>query len=473
MTFLLRCVFILVVFLIRSPAESFEKKLVELSQEFLEKNFSVFKLQEDAVLMQLNYKTKSLEKRWSLLGKVSRQRDNLERYPRSVDFPSHQKHVYGIDVTRNFSFGGSLTFSNELSKDMFPDYKYYGPIQGLSYTQDLGANFLGRKFYSELEQARLNVEYMDAFKEEEIQEELYLFILKYMEIRLAKTMFFLEKEALKRADKRLDFVREKVKDGLREQVDLYQSQSAFLSRQELLNNVYAEVITALKAVSEKLGRGIKEEEVLPFSFEKEKSVVSAVGNLKNNLSLKTLNFKVKQEETALRTSQYDLWPQIKFQVGYKSNDYDSLPTKAFYRAQIVSGNRHNFFETLLSLEMPLGFQKEKIEIQKTQALLNISKKHYDFYEKRLKKRAEGLLHRIWESKTKLVSVRERLRLAQKILSEYNSLYRLGRVNLDQVIRAEEDLIDTQKNLVNDLFSKRDLNLLLASLYGSLRAYLKI
>ena len=469
----MRYAFILLIFSIEIGIQSFEEELVKFSREFLENNFSVFKFREDVVLSELNYKTKSLEKRWGLSGTISRQRDKLEKGPRDNALPESQKRVYGINIVKDFSLGGSLTFSNEFPKTLSAHQKHYGPIQSLSYTQDLGANLLGRKYGGELKQSRLSMEYTRAFKNENVQEELRRFIREYMELRLSKTLLALEKEALKRARKRLSFVRERVQNGLREQVDLYQSQTALLSRQEQLNNVNVRLMTSLKAVSKRLARDVREGEFSSFSFEKKRPITPPTGILKDNLALKSLKAKKKQEEVALQRSQYDLRPKFRLKTEYRSNDYDSSGSKAFNRAQIFSDSQNDFFETSLSLEMPLSFQQERIEVQKAKALFNISSRHYDFRKGELKRNVEGLLYHIGEIEKKLVSVRERLLLAQKSLSEYNNLYRLGRVNLDQVIRAEEELINTQKNLADNLFSQRDLYLQLASLYGNLKDYLKI
>lgn len=87
------------------------------------------------------------------------------------------------------------------------------------------------------------------------------------------------------------------------------------------------------------------------------------------------------------------------------------------------------------------------------------------------KSEESLLTQIDLLEKNLVSVKSRKDLALVALQEMTKLYNRGRADLDQVIRAEESLINTEKSFVQYLAQREGLIYKLASLYGTLEEYL--
>ena len=67
--------------------------------------------------------------------------------------------------------------------------------------------------------------------------------------------------------------------------------------------------------------------------------------------------------------------------------------------------------------------------------------------------------------------KERLSISRRVLKEYTRLYRVGKSDLDQLIRAEESLINTEKSLLNYYILYENQLLNLASLYGKTIEYL--
>jgi len=85
----------------------------------------------------------------------------------------------------------------------------------------------------------------------------------------------------------------------------------------------------------------------------------------------------------------------------------------------------------------------------------------------LKSSIEALDEQIVILKTNLVSINKRLELASMALDEYTKLYARGKADLDQVIRAEEDLINTQKSKIQYLSQINNLNFSKKSLTSDL------
>ena len=67
----------------------------------------------------------------------------------------------------------------------------------------------------------------------------------------------------------------------------------------------------------------------------------------------------------------------------------------------------------------------------------------------------------------LKSIVSRYNLAKSSLAEYNRLYSRGRVSLDQVIRSEEDLINTEKSFVQYKVQREKAYYSLLDIYGEL------
>jgi outer membrane protein len=73
--------------------------------------------------------------------------------------------------------------------------------------------------------------------------------------------------------------------------------------------------------------------------------------------------------------------------------------------------------------------------------------------------------------TNILSAKRRLSLSKLALREYNKLYSKGRADLDQLIAAEETLINTEVNFIQYLAQRERLIHGLAFLYGNLKSFM--
>ena len=169
---------------------------------------------------------------------------------------------YGIEFNRSFFRGGTLGLSNRLGKNPGA----YGFYQGLSYTQALGSNFMGRSFLNELDRLKMGIDHSRLQGEASVQDALHLFAREYVSVKLNETLYTLQKEALDRAKKRVVFIEERVRNGLKERVDLYQSRAAVLSQEEQLSNIQGDVTDGLYALSRQIGRDVAKGEVAGFAL---------------------------------------------------------------------------------------------------------------------------------------------------------------------------------------------------------------
>ena len=464
----------LLIFLRILPLSAFEADLERLSREFLTKNFHVLSLKERAFQEELNHTKKSLEKTWSLSGQTAYTDNASERGLDQSPLPGTKKHTYGINIKRDFSIGSSLSLSNEFSGTIpriSTGQKSYGFSQGLSYTQDLGANFFGRSYRSELEQFRLMADHSSSLANTGIEEGLYLFAVEYTFLRLQETLLKLQEEAVERAKERAAFVRQRVLNGLKERVDIYQSQMALLSQEEQLRIIRVAVVSGFHDFSQKLERQVEREELKRLSLDNDQPPRPSQGEVEGHPLLKGIKIDERIKKLAFSRAKHSLWPTINLKLEYRTNDYDPRFSQTFSRGRLSLDPRGHFLSAQASLDMPLDFGSEKAEIQRIGSQIRVNEAEYLFHRSRLEKQKQNTLYQLSEMGEKITSARQRKELAEKALNDYNTLYRQGRADLDQVIRAEEDLIATQKSLAQYLSSRRDLYLLLSSLHGGVSTYL--
>ena len=465
---------IILLLLVSCPLMALEETIRKLATEFLEKNIQVYRERERVLQREWDLDKKLQDNRWTLTGYSNRENNSLARGPLSSSL-DEKTTSHGMDLKRTFSFGGDLTFTNELNKMSYNIQTGYPTAydfsQSIAYGQDLGANFLGRKFSNELAELKTMVEYQKALKDDNIQRELYLFVREYENLRLNETLLHLQREARDRAERRVAFVREQVGNGLKERVDLYQSRMALLSAEEEVRILGANAASGLKGLSQKLQRNLTGEELTLLPLDQKEIPPPPSGGIEQNFSLEANRLNENIQKISLRQSEYDLFPKINFQIGYTTNDRDQQKKEVFRQGLLSSGTNSNALKAMLSLEMPLSFTSERIEIAQASSRLNIAKAQVSFRKKELEREEEKTLIQLTAVKEKILSARRRQNLARQSLAEYSAFYRRGRASLDQVIRAEEDLINTQKSLAQYIFLRTDLHLLLAVLHGNLETYL--
>ena len=451
--------------------------LVGLSREFLEKNPRILRLKEIVRQEEFNYGEKVHEKRWQALAQTAYSNDQMERSPQERSFFENRRHEYGLDFRRDFATGGSFTLSQGFSgltpRSSALRETSYEFVQGLSYSQDLGANFLGRNYRSELARARLNLDYSSSLREAGIQEELHGFASSYTDLKLHKTLLVLQDQAVERAKRRVSFVRQRVTTGLKERVDLYQSQMDLLSREEEKRSLLADIVSGLATLSREIGREVEDREVDPFSLEEKAREVTLppAGSVEGNLTLKSRKIEEKRRREDLTRAQQNLWPKVNLGLNYRINDYDPRASRALSRGHLAGPERRDFFSLEASLVMPLGLEREKSRIGRVKSEIRVAEAEYSLEKQRVAKEESVTLYRLSEMEERINSAQRRRELARLSLGDYNNLYTRGLADLDQVIRAEEDLINTQRSLAQYATSRQQLHLRLGLLYGNLLSYI--
>jgi outer membrane protein len=462
------CLFILVIFSFSSNAS-----LQNLAKEFLENNSEVLKSKAKKESSFLGISSVKAQNTWSLAYSGTKERDNLETVSAfSTRDTSTTNHLLSLE--KGFNWGGSFALNNSLLKYKSPNLSSpkNGFQQGFTYTQDLGANFLGRSFYSELEAAEEDYETAKASIDHALQISLYSFARSYSQAKLNFSLLKLQEAARDRAKRRRELIRRRVRDGLKEKVDLIQARIELLSAEEQVQSAKMQKNSSIESLSNSLHRNVTRVEVEDFDSKELNLNSIPSGNAAGNLEILSLESKRKSLKLMQSKVDYSFWPTINAGLTYNVNDFDNENSTAISEGNLLSSSR-SADETILSLNLiwAIGNENQKI----TRAINNIDLRVADMESNKLKlnflKTEESLLSQIKLLEKNLVSVKQRKKLTQSALKEMTKLYNRGRADLDQVIRAEESLINTERNFIQYLAEREGLVYKLASLYGTLQEYL--
>lgn len=461
------CLLTLVTFSFSSNAS-----LKQMTKEYLDNNSDILKSKAKADSSFLGISSYEAQKSWSLTYAGTKEKDNLESVSAfSTRDTSTTNHI--LSLGKGFNWGGNFSLNNTLLKYDSPSLRNpkNGFQQGFSYTQDLGANFLGRSYFSELDSIKEEYQSTKASIDHALQASLYSFALSYSQAKLNLSLLKLQEAALDRAKRRKELIRRRVRDGLKEKVDLIQARIELLSAEEQVKSAEMQRRSSLETLSNALHRNVTRNDVEPFDAKKLNFESIPAGSSAGNLEIQSLESKAKALNLTKESVDYSFWPTINAGITYNTNDFDDQKSTALDEGSLL-GSR-NADETIFSLNLvwSIGSESQKI----ARALNNIDLKVTEMETKKLKinflKTEESLLSQLELLEKNLVSVKERKSLTQSALKEMTKLYNRGRADLDQVIRAEESLINTERNFIQYLAQREGLVYKLASLYGTLEEYL--
>ena len=188
-------------------------------------------------------------------------------------------------------------------------------------------------------------------------------------------------------------------------------------------------------------------------------------NIQDNLKVRRLKGQLQKLRLELDNLQRQYIPGVTLSGTYRTNDVNEDSSAAFENGRL--GSDQNEYVVTLELKMPLDFTQErlkesrkKIEIRSLEMNLKKTLEELNFQQKSLQKEIAMLL------KNLQFSVR-RIGLSKKNLRENTRLYGIGKINFDRLIRAEENLINTERSYVNNWFQHELAVAKKVSLYAKL------
>lgn len=441
--------------------------LSQITEDYLKEGLDVLEANSGKEKSLLDIKSFQATRTWTLTASGTKLDANSESSSTYTVTP-YDSEAYSLGVAKAFEWGGTLSLSNSLTHIKSSSIDRNGFSQGLSYSQDLGKNFLGTTFFKDvaiLEKSSRVTEYV---QDQKIQLGLIGLANSYTNAQLNKSLLDLQGEAVDRAQKRLELIKGRVRDGLREQVDLIQARIALLSAEEQKKSFAIGLSSSMEKMAGYLHRSVKEDEIVTFQLLNDKRGLPE-GDVSKNLTIKELNEKLTLVAIQREKTDLSYIPAINLTAAVTNNDYDPARSEAISKGKL--GEDQKDVSATLSLSWAIGNAPQKIEDQKVAIDEKLAAAKTEKLSVSLNESSREFIKQIQLLNETVDSSRKRMSLAKSALDEYTKLYKRGKADLDQVIRAEEDLILTERSLVQNISQRQSLHFTLSSLYGNLRSYL--
>lgn len=444
--------------------------LANMANELLENNSGIIRAKSNIQASAYDIDMLKADKNWTFQYTPSYTKNRLE----SSELPEMgetRARIHNFALNKKFQWGGNLRISESLIQ---PDAKRrqlpHSYSQSIAYTQDLGANFFGRSFYKQLRISKSKHKISKISSKQSVQSSLLKLSSAYSSARLHKSVLALQIEAHKRAVKRLKLVRRRVKDGLKDKVDLYRTEAS--SRQQKENVVSAKVRLekALNELELLLHRKIKGDEIKPYTLSTKEPFITPQGTVDDNTAISIMREQEIMLEESLKKARSDLLPTFKFTAERTTNDMDSVRSETWKRGSLDKDQREIKLSLLLSF--PLGKSPQKVRKTKVVQELLTTRIEREKTITNIKYTVDSLRSRIDKFNDNIKSARRRRVYSKKALREINKLYKSGRVSIDGVISVEEALIETEKSIVNYLATRDMTAYALAAGYGALEQYVQ-
>ncbi len=446
-----------------------------LLEEFLAKNIDLKNRAVDVDLAKLQYQSLLIMKGLQLNFLGSRDDNQLDTA--SIISPTKSKNtIYSLGISKSFFSGTTLALSNGLINIDRSAVLSGSPVlinefsQEVKLTQKLGKNFLGRIEKSGLEQGEQNISLQKIAKSEYQDQKVQEFYSKYLQVLQNSENTMLQEKAYKRAVARTKLVKRKWKDGLAEKVEVLQAHNAQMTQKEQLQTFKMNTSATVAELESMLHRSIKIKEINVIDLEHHKVPSLPTGTLEGSSAFQKIEKQLALDKLKLTQSSYGIRPDVEFSASYKTNSYQADRFDAISNGYLGKGQRD--LQVAISVTSQWDFAAEKnslaqqqIAKQKSEYALSKISKNFSFQVDSFKREFKLL-------KNNIALAKERLVISKRVLQEYTRLYRVGKSDLDQLIRAEESLITTEKSLLNYYISYEQKTVSLASLYGHVVEYLQ-
>lgn len=464
----MKIILVLIGFISFSTRANFKK----LGSEFLVQNSSVQNLLGNTLIADQSIKLVESTLAPKVDGGISHVNNDSDAVG-FVNFAAGKTTSMDLNFSKATSWGGVFALNNSFEKvkqdpsriEAFGgDPEIHQFQQTLSFSTSLTKNLFGREFRLGHHRAIINAEYVDLLSQNSVNDLLTQFSQAYSRAALHKTLFQLQQDALDRANKRLKLVERRVGDGINLKADLFRAQSTKIFQEEQLDQVRQEYNRAMYLLSSLLHRNVLIEEVGNInSIEKtaEELLVRSRSVDKSELLIDSSKRFAENQELDRDLKARQMMPDFNLSFGYQTNDYDPNSSNVFEKGNLI-GER-NTITVGVEFSYNIGRVSERAEL--TQAEINYNQSLHQLsaaYEDQKNKRST-LQSNIILSEQSKAKASKRVELSTSIIKEYVKLFSLGRVTLDQVIQAEEDLINSQRRLAQQTVTVFNQRVELASL----------
>ena len=368
---------------------------------------------------------------------------------------------YTISNTRfdlsNWQSGVGTTNSDEVFETrgtLLYTYDFFNRAQGYEEKRIVQNQI----FESAQNKAQRHKEYLDFFK-------------SYLNAKLSIYLRDLAIEIEKRAQKRLNLISKRVKDGISRKVDKLQAQSSLLKQEQEVNKAQSSLKENLAVIELVLRREVPEEylKVVTWKYTPFKEWNDILVE-KVNYEFKSIEERIKLIDIESEKLKDQRGHSLKLTASYISNSYNANNSDSFDEAFNAPENDSKVVGLLYSVPFGDSYHKSTLERQR------INRKRAEYQKLDLKDKLEMerkvLLHNIQKFEKNYSYANRLVDLNKSILNEQNKLYLRGQATFDDVIRAEEAYINARVEEKRSLHNLETLFVEYAYLVGSIEDMIK-
>lgn len=305
----------------------------------------------------------------------------------------------------------------------------------------------------------------------EIEKDSFDFYQAYLKAKLNVLLDRLYAESKLRAQKRVNLIKRRLKDGLSLKSDVLQARLSYETQNEIVLSNVVSLRESLIILENILGFKIEKAHYksLVWTQKKSKSFEYLFGQVENAQS------KYQERAVELQLMNDSIYDEnskqnLNFSLSYTKNAFDDERPKAIKDAT-TSGDKD---EKVLSVNytIPLGVNKSSLleskkKLSRQQAKLSILD-----YKNSINVQVESLKENLERVEQALVIAERKEKIAKLFVKEKQDLYLRGQSRFDEVISAEESYIQTRINKVQKLSAFEHRLGQLAYLTGKIENYLR-
>ncbi len=272
------------------------------------------------------------------------------------------------------------------------------------------------------------------------------------------------------AQKRVNLIRSRVRDGLSRKVELEQAKLSLMNQEEQIIKNMAELRESVATLEEVIKKEIAPEqyhkvtwnhrESNAFIFLSKQAKYNELAYLKllNEIGLKSVD---KLDESISHS--------LNLSLGYTKNAFNEAQSEAL--SDVFGSSRNDEKIISLTYSIPLGISKQSAVDNKVYYTHMRNKLALSNKEGELKVQTKVLKENVKRFEAGIELSERKIATAQKIVKENQRLYLRGQSSFEEVLRADENLINTRISKINMLFLYEANLAKVAYLTGDIEQYL--
>jgi hypothetical protein len=279
------------------------------------------------------------------------------------------------------------------------------------------------------------------------QKDHFNFFNSYVSAKQGIMLDRLYNEFENRALQRVTLVKRRVRDGLSRSVDLNQSRLALLQKKETIINNTSLLREKIVIIEEIIGISITpvDYKLVNWTY-KPKENYTYLFEDKKYLELEKL--KLMQRLSTLQVNQFKegLSHSLNLNISYSKNSFNEDMSKSITEA---TGNSDTD-ERIISLtySMPIGLSKISASKDKLLAVANKNKLDHKNLKGEIIVQTKVVKENLTRYTRAIEIISEKIEIADKIVEQNYKLYTRGKISFEEMLRAEESLINTKISQMN-------------------------